>query len=817
MAKKQQVKEAAYPKTPVSRPKSQRLSFSFRDLVPIICCLLYLAVHFIPDFGAYDAMGSQWLYLVIIDCLVIIYILADKDRYSIGASAIGKNIFSKLYVAFFLLAGLSTFIAINPTEAWVCYVRIIATIVAYFNLSIILYGRSDLFRWLAQLLGLILLVESVQTISQFLNELGGMPLTDLILSLKGTTGNKNIFAADLVVKIPFVFYCIHTFRLWGKLFNVAILTIAAFTIFIINARATYISLLMILILYAVYCLSEYRKEKKTEETMFRLGYIFIPIILAFFVAQAEMATAKSLQDQGQVYGTVSERFSSITSLNTEDNQVRLRLWAHAMDYTSHHPVIGCGIGNWKIASIPYQRTITNNLIVPVHAHNDFAEMFAELGIPGGLLYLSIFTCILFFAVKVFLSHADEETKLISLFTFLAFIGYSIDAFFNFPLERPISQLFFALIVSLNVTAYLKSRKELTKENARPSTSVAKSIIGLTAILFLLPAGYVTYQTYRSLVAQRSIVPDLDNEPLKLNYKEIFPLIPPIPNLSASAQPLDAIKGRYLYEAGKYDEALVLMNKGMVANPAIAYSEFLKAGLYFRTGKLDSSKANALKAFYTRPRANTYYQTLIAVLARMHDTTEIQKAFDEAIRYRKESYVWNMYLTGMLNALQLHSNAKLLAMSDSALHYFPDDKNLLQRKQEILSTLPNTAIAGQPARSAETLNKANQYYAAGVEAFSKGDFATAAQDFVKSSHLNVINYAVYENAGICYFNMKDYKNAVSYFDKVLAMKTSSDGKSEFFKGVSLINLGRKDEGCRFLQTAKAKGYKEAEGIIATNCK
>lgn len=65
-------------------------------------------------------------------------------------------------------------------------------------------------------------------------------------------------------------------------------------------------------------------------------------------------------------------------------------------------------------------------------------------------------------------------------------------------------------------------------------------------------------------------------------------------------------------------------------------------------------------------------------------------------------------------------------------------------------------------------------------------------------------------------MKEYAKSIVYFDKVIESKKASDGKSEFFKGAALINLGKKAEGCALLQAAKAKGYQAAEAIIRSNC-
>ncbi|MEK7199313.1 MAG: O-antigen ligase family protein, partial [Bacteroidota bacterium] len=291
-------------------------------------------------------MGSQWLYIVGIDFLVTFFILARKNDYQQASSAIFGNIFSKLYLAFFVLAGISTFTAINQTESWVCYVRLIATIIAFLNISILLYGRTGLFKILAQLLGLILLVESIQAISQFFNGIADTDLSGLILSLKGTTGNKNIFAASTVVKIPFVIYCIYTFKLWGRILNIVILVLASLTIFIVNARASFLSIIFITLLYIVYCILGYLKDKKVDQTLYRISYVIIPILAAAFISQIVLTNVKNLQEAKGGYGTVTDRLASAASFNAEDNQVRIRLWTHALDYTRHHPLMGCGYGNW---------------------------------------------------------------------------------------------------------------------------------------------------------------------------------------------------------------------------------------------------------------------------------------------------------------------------------------------------------------------------------------------------------------------------------------------------------------------------------------
>lgn len=801
---------------PVPQP-AQRYS-----LILTAICLLYLGVHFIPDLGAYDAFGPQWLFIIILDFCVTGYILYRKDLYEEPARAVFGNIFSKLYIAFFAWAGLSTFWAINFAESWVCYTRFIATIIAFFNLAILLNRAPDLFKTIARLLSLILLIESVEIISEFLHDVQTIDMYTVILSLKGTTGNKNIFAASTVVKIPFAIYCIFHAKPLERIGHIIVLLLGTFTLLLVNARASYLSLILILLFTFVYIYLQYRKEKNLETSLYRSLFILLPVMVAYFASNIELENVKYLQGEKVVFGTAAERLSTVVSFNAEETSIRFRLWAHAIDYTKKHPLLGCGYGNWKIESIPYQRLLTNDLVVPVHAHNDYFEQFAEMGILGGLLYLSLFICIALFTIRTWLSDASDTLKNYAVFSFLAFIGYAIDAFFNFPMERPISQVFFVLITSINITAYLAARKKTTPDSeatAIKSIKPTRAIFGAIAILLLLPAGYIATQTYRSLVLQRTVLADLNHEPLQMDWKKVVPAFPSIPNLCATGQPIDAIKARYLYEASpdNYPEAFRLLTKAREDNPPIGYSEFLKANIYYREGKYDSAARNALTAFDLRPRANTFYQTLIAVLVKTKDTADIQKAFDTYVHYRPEVFAWNMYLIGMRQCLG--GTPHLLQLADSAIKLFPQDTMLPKRKMDILLSMNTAQTTGASPEKLKLLQTAKEHYNTAVAFFGKGgneNLQKAADLFLQSYHENPLEYAAMENAGICFINIKNWSKAITCFDKELAQGLSTNGKPEYFKGVAQINIGKKDDGCATLKIASKKGWKEADPLIKQYC-
>lgn len=798
--------------------------------IPFLILCLYMAVHFITNLNAIDVLGSQWLYLSILDIVVAGYILARKDLYKDVVQIVFKQLFSKLYLALFVLAGISIFFSINQVEAWVCFARFIVSIIAFFNIAVLFYGSLNLFRMLAQLLSAILFIESLQYFGKLFNGLSDTPLSTLINSLSGNTGNKNIFAASLVIKVPFVLFALYHSKLAEKIFHIVSITIGISTIFMVSARASYVSLILVTVCYLIFLLIQYFKEKKTEKFVFSASYILLPILAAFFIAQAVYTQATTIQESsGGRYGSVVGNISSI-ALTNDASSYRFKLWEHAIDYIGENPLMGCGYGNWKLASIPYEKEYINDLNVPAHAHNDFLEYATELGILGGLLYLSLYFCLFFFTLKTWRSKADESVKLVSLFSFFALLVYAVDAALNFPIERAIMQVYFACIVAFNVGAYIIGKKQVqddadTKTITITTNALWHPLYGLMSIIMLLPATYTTYLTYISLKGQLRVVPDLKNEPMTIPLAEVKTMFPPIPNLTSSSQPIEAIIGRYYSENKQYDEALRLLRKAMPYNPHIYYSHFLMANVFFNTDRMDSAKYYAEMAYYNRPRANTYYQTLVAVHAKRRDTAGIGKAFRTYIKYRNEPFAWNMYLLGMLNAQQRGSK-ELLAMSDSALERFKpvdnttpnsDYENLLKRKKEIEANMQVSGNGLVVNNNAADIARATVIYNEGVAAFGKGDYSTAAKKFVAAINISAFNYSLYENAGICYFNMKDYRKSIYYFEKVISLKISTDGKSEYFKGIAHINLGEKEAGCNAIQKAVTKKYPGADGILAQYCK
>ena len=801
------------PKQQLSKPQkaTKNLSFSSKDLLPGILISLFLIVDFLPGFESVDVMGAQWLYLVIVNIITCIFIIWTKNQgFYEGLFNISKRSVTIVYTALFAWAGISILFALNHIEGMVGYSRFTATFIMYLNIAVLLYNRPQLLKFFIHLIAAILLLRSIIIIVNFSSNLGSVTLDALVNAQLGNTGNKNIMAASFIARIPFVIYGIYLFKSWGRVINIIALFLAVIVIFILNARTTYIGLVLEILVYITGAVVLAFQDNSKKQLIPRLLYVLGPVILAFFLSQFILTNAEKLQDQESTYGNVTQRLATI-GFNAESSGNRTIMWGYAMDYIRHHPLMGCGISNWKLASIPYERETSTEFYVAYHCHDDFFEITAELGLPGGIMYISLFIIALSFTILTLRSSANSTIKLMSVISLMALAGYFSDASFNFPMERPIMQFFFAFILAFNLNIYLLTRKAGINQRQKPSIKILYALITFCT---LLPALYITYQTYQSMVVQGRVNDDLSN-PNPVFTSEEANKLPAIPNLNVFTYPIDAIKARYYVQEKKYDSAMYNINKSAKVNPYLPYNEFLKSAVYTEIGKWDSALYFAKKAFYTKPRATSPYSLLNFICLKLNDTTSIRNAYKEMSKYPNNYVQYNSYFSTMLQIP--HDKQQLLALCDSIIKLYPDhSKELQQRRTEIMGSSdihPSIPSTQQPA----AINAGNDFSAKAANAFNKKDFKTAAGYFLKAAELKPGDFADIENAAMCYYSLNDFKTALPLYGKVIASNSIQTGKSEFFKGICLENLGKKEEGCIFLHKAEAKNYPDAKTYLNIYCK
>ena len=783
------IKEKLIRKAPVAPPRTASVKTDYLQFIPVVFVALYLFVDFVPEEGGIDVMGSQWVFLVVINFLSTGYIFFfSKDH---GYEPVLKRLFSKFmcqaYLAFLVVAGISILFAINKTEALVNYTGVIVAVVAFFNIGVLLTGRLAAFKIIAQIISIILLIQASRTLMTFFNGIDSTQLGALIGNIKGNTGNKNIFAASMAVKLSFVMYCVYSFRSWARAIHIPALILGAIALFFVNARSAYLGLILEAAMFVVFVLLQYFKAKRSNEILVRAVPVVVSLIVAFGVAQVSLISAEGRSvniTEGEVVNlSVTERLKSLTVAS--NNQTRLNLWAGGWDYIKQHPFIGAGIGNCKLAIIPYEREFIRDFQFAKHTHQDFIQITMETGIVGGLLFLSLFVCALVYTIRVWTSNARDEVKVVAVFSLIALAGYTIDALFNFPAERPIMQLLFALILAVNVASFMELKDDKAVEN-KPKRMHFTIWFGVASIILLLDAAYYKYFAYRSLVAQSATISDFPNG-AKSHWRQVNHTLPDVPNLDANNIPIDVIRAWYLLDDKKYNEAMVLLNRSTNVNPYNMANEFVKSQVFLQENKLDSAWYYASKSFKNRPNNVAIYTLYNNLCMRRGDTLAIHKAFKECVKLRPEPMIWNEYIN-VLSNMQYNSK-KLLATIDTALKYYPNERAIQER---------------------------NYIVRAGI-AYKDNKIDSALVYFSKLNQLNPADNTYTENVGICYYVLKQYDRAIPYFDRIIVSKAYANGKPEYFKGICLSKIGKQEQACYYLKVAENKGFPQAKNVASVYCR
>ena len=285
-------------------------------------------------------------------------------------------------------------------------------------------------------------------------------------------------------------------------------------------------------------------------------------------------------------------------------------------------------------------------------HNDFLEAGTELGLPGAFLLIGLFACAGFYGLKA-LRSKNHDLAVVAAFSLMALGAYFIDAFFNFPAERPVMQFFFALILALLANGYLQTgRKGGVKK------PLSKKWFLIPGLILLVPALWLSYTTYQSMKVQYAINAETQLLRPRKGFEEVNQL-PSIPNLNVYGLPVDAIKAHYLYAEKKYDQALELLSRSRAANPYLPYDDLIKARIFSETSRLDSALFYARQGMEKRPKSAALFQTLDSISFQLKDTALLNQAFKNFIRYRNEAWAWNEYLNYLYDLRQTLLNKALL--------------------------------------------------------------------------------------------------------------------------------------------------------------
>ena len=760
------------------------------NFIPSLFLIAYLCLGFVPNWEAVDKIAPQWLFMSLLNTVSLGYIFYFRNQFSLRITHTLSSTLSLTYIGFIVWAALSYFYAINSTEVLVNITRQVNVLVMFLIMGMFIYNFKQKQALVSYVITAILAIEVYAVLNEALQMINSSGIISSG-SLKGVTANRNITAFSIAIKIPFVLFLIYKHsKPLVKIGLSGLVMLSILCLSMIQSRASFLGLGFTILSFLVLCVALYLSDKNKKH-LYQFAYFLIPLLLAIGINQT------FLSDKG---ADALARAATI-SAGTNDGSVnqRLRYYEDVLTHMSSNPIFGVGLGNWKLKSIEYDAKDIKGYIVPYHAHSDFIQLGAELGIIGFLLYLAVFLWAIYYVYRLIRFSSISIEEKVFLFLMLTALGvYSVDANLNFPIARPQVLVVWTMIIAMINFYYRKHLQSIQPIDSKPLLNYC--FLGI-ALLSLVPSIYVANSVYESLKGQMFLLQDFNSNQFNVPMNQIDTLVPEMPNITVTTIPINSIKARYYFNAGKYDKAIALLEQGTKANPYLFYSELLKSQIYMGKGQMDSASVYAKKAFFGLPNNALHASHYMDIINKTRDRKALEEAY-ELLVSNNDINNWRNYLL-VASSLYPPKDKILTAKAKQAATLFPQDQNIQGLYRSI-------AIGNFEANQAATFSNE------GLALFNQGDYKNAAINFEKALERNPLEFSYFENAATSNYLLGNIEKALEQINIVITEMNPLNGKSEYIKALIFIKMGDPIGACPLLETSKDSGYSQAIATFDQYC-
>jgi O-antigen ligase len=378
----------------------------------------------------------------------------------------------------------------------------------------------------------------------------------------GTMVNKNLFASFLFLTLPFSFYGFFVFRdNWDMLGGLSSI-LSLWCIFLVASRAVWLAVAVAGIVVGICALLIFRKStafRKEKGQLITRGVIFLVVLSALVVFSYPDGSEARMKE-----ASLQEKLSSAANVGAGSAQVRLELWKKTLSMISDHPVLGVGLGNWKI-NIP--RYGTNGLpseqgkVQYIRPHNDFLWVLAESGTLALLAYLALFGISIYYLFKTIRRSKTWEDQLFQILILSGIVGFLVISWFSFPKERIVHSTFiyfFLVIVSVKYHQEFKTEQTGLPVPVQPLLLVSSIVLILSVV--------VGFQRMRSEAHLLKAYDSWDKNQWERMNEEAEKAESAFVNLDHNATPVYWLRGIAYLSLGQKEKALEELISASKAHP-----------------------------------------------------------------------------------------------------------------------------------------------------------------------------------------------------------------------------------------------------------
>jgi len=430
----------------------------------------------------FRANQEAWLKLFVIIGITLWALKCLKDN-----KIIWKKSEINLYIFLFILV---MSISLLISDYTVVSIKEYLIFLSYFFIYFLIINNIENKRQFYSFIRLFFITSFVISIYTLLHYYGFISYLKEFGPVMSVIGQKNWISNYLVMVFPIIFFRFLLEKAKrNKIIYFILLSVLYINLMICQSRGIWISIFLTfpIALYSIF------KFKFLE--IFRENKGWLMILLSTFLIITVIYSTDNPLNKSTI--TVPERALSI--LDEEDTSINTRLLIlnATFEMIKDKPILGSGIGTFKMNYLFYQAEfLKNNPYFVKHsgnakeAHNDYLQIAAELGIAG----FGIFVSIILFFYSLFINYlkneSNDKNKIIVFSLFMGITCFLIHSIFTFPLHVPALGSAFFIILGLTLVYikdfhFSKFGKFKSKDNNITKSQNLRLNVLLTILIMLI--------------------------------------------------------------------------------------------------------------------------------------------------------------------------------------------------------------------------------------------------------------------------------------------------------------------------------------------
>ncbi|SFV63971.1 Oligosaccharide repeat unit polymerase Wzy; O-antigen ligase [hydrothermal vent metagenome] len=476
----------------------------------------------------------------------------------------------------------------------------------------IYHGLEVLIPWVISAIMFFIVLQSVKTKQHLTQLLNVLLISGVIVAMIGifqylfdfelirqaikpasTFGNKNLAGHFMVLVFPIslLFLFISKNKQSIILYALSTFILSVFIIYL-NSRSAWLAILLELTLGVIYLIINRNKIQINKNKLIVIGCLFALIIVVVL-------------SSGYVVDRVISVISATNTASIAQWNERINPWLNTLGLIAdnNYWFYGTGVGNWSVIYPKYFNyigldTTFSEATQLAHAHNDFLEIFASVGVIGVLFLLWL----LFLTIaKVFylLKNNIESHYIIGLF--LGLIGFSITSFFSFPSEvfLPIFivMAYLGLIVNIDFRSQYGDFQTINNKKSQNFYQIKTIFINITIVIFLM-ISVISARNY--LLAQHYYSKAL----IKHNQNDFRRML----KIAKKSYDYNELNPKTLFllakgysSLGDFKKAILFYKKLLQQTPFNINALFNLSAAYFNSGDTNNGLLNLKKSLFIHPQ------------------------------------------------------------------------------------------------------------------------------------------------------------------------------------------------------------------------